>query len=169
MKILVTDASIFIDLLESDSCRPFFELPYEVFTTYQIWRELEEEQQTILNKWVKAKKLSIIKIEKDFVAETADQNLSKSLSVADLSIWYLCETRGDILLTSDGTLRKMAKRRNLETHGLLWVFGECIIHNTFTAEQAIFKLEMVFNRNIYYRSNQKLITAFEKFKKRFLK
>lgn len=57
MKILITDASIFIDLLDCDACTPFFQLPYEIKTTYQGWRELEEEQQSVLHKWVKSKKL----------------------------------------------------------------------------------------------------------------
>jgi hypothetical protein len=38
-------------------------------------------------------------------------------------------------------------------------------HNSLPADLAISKLETVFNQNIYYRSDQKLIKAFEEMKK----
>ncbi len=165
MKILVTDASIFIDLYDCDAYDSFFKLPYEIITTYQVWHELDPEQHRVLNKWVESEKLTILKIEEDFVAKTAGKGLSKSLSVADLSVWFACDSKGDILLTSDGTLRKMARRHGMDTHGLLWIFKEFVDHKTLTAAMAVDKLEIVFNQNIYYRSDQKLIKAFEEMKR----
>jgi predicted nucleic acid-binding protein len=165
MKILVTDASIFIDLHECDAYDSFFKLPYEIITTYQVWHELDSEHHTVLSRWVESEKLTILKIEEDFVAETSDKGLSKSLSVADLSVWFACDSKEGILLTSDGALRKMARRHGMETHGLLWIFKEFVDHKTLTVAKAVDKLEIVFNQNIYYRSDQKLIKAFEEMKK----
>lgn len=48
MKVAVTDACIFIDLLESEVYQAFFKLPLEIMTTRQVWGELESEQREVL-------------------------------------------------------------------------------------------------------------------------
>lgn len=140
----------------------FFNFPFQFITSYQVWSELETEQCAILNEWVKTKKLLIEQTDSDFLELLKDKNLSASLSIADLSVWFLCDTAGDILLTSDGLLRKSAKQYEIETHGLLWLFDQMVKHQVMSKTTATTKLQSVFNNNIYYSSNTKLINAFEK-------
>ncbi|MEX2464182.1 MAG: hypothetical protein WD513_07775 [Balneolaceae bacterium] len=52
MKVAVTDACIFIDLLESEACFAFFQLQFEIVTTRQVWMELESDQRNELEKWM---------------------------------------------------------------------------------------------------------------------
>lgn len=162
MKVAVTDACIFIDLIECDACSSFFQLPFQFITSYQVWSELEDEQVVTLNEWVKSKKLHIEQTDPDFLELLKDKSLSTSLSIADLSVWFLCDTSGDILLTSDGLLRSSAKKHAMETHGLLWLFDQMVKHQLMSKTTATTKLQSVFNNNIYYSSNTKLIKAFEK-------
>jgi len=87
---------------------------------------------------------------------------AKALSIADLSVWTLTANEGGILLTSDGTLRKMAQKHQIETHGLLWVFDKMVEHKLLPVDAAEEKLRLVFNQNTHYKSDQKLFNAFEK-------
>lgn len=169
MKIAVTDASIFIDLLECEACDPFFRLPYQIVTSYQVWMELEEEQRAFLKKWVKKERLTVIKIEEDFIEITHKEDLSRSLSVADRSVWLISDREDGILVTSDGTLRKMAKKHRIETHGLLWVFDQMVREELLIPGDAAFRLQQIFDQNRYYRTNSKLIRAFESLRKKWKK
>ena len=45
----------------------------------------------------------------------------RALSVADAATLAMARSRGMVLLTSDGKLRKAALREGVETHGSLWV------------------------------------------------
>ncbi|MEX2603175.1 MAG: hypothetical protein WD361_03180, partial [Gracilimonas sp.] len=131
-------------------------------TSYQVWRELDPEEQEILNSWVQSGQLTVIKIDEDFVSELQDRGFSKSLSIPDQSAWYLCEVQGGILLTSDGTLRKTAKRFNIKTHGLLWIFDQIVTHKILPTAEAESKLNIIFEQNLYYRSNKGLYETFKK-------
>lgn len=166
MKIAVTDASIFIDLLECEAYDVFFRLPYQIITSYQVWMELEKDQQKILEKWRK-NHLTIIKIEKDFVKKTNEKNLSSSLSIADRSVWFLSHDKKSILLTSDGLLRKMGKKHGIKSHGLLWVFDRMVDEQLLEQSEAIEKLELVFKVNPFYKNDTKLRQAFKKLKKKW--
>ncbi|MEX0595597.1 MAG: hypothetical protein WD512_03780, partial [Candidatus Paceibacterota bacterium] len=64
-------------------------------------------------------------------------------------------------LTSDGTLRKMAKKHQIETHGLLWIFDQLVKQSFLTVNDATKKLQLVFNQNTHYKSDQKLFKAYE--------
>jgi len=161
MKVAVTDACIFIDLLESESCAAFFQLPLEIITTRQVWGELETDQKGILKQWIESEDLFIVEIGTDIETLRAINDLSIRLSIADLSVWGLCYEKEGILLTSDGMLRKMAKENRIETHGLLWVFDQIVENNLLTVEEATEKLQSVFNQNEYYKTDLKLFDAYE--------
>ncbi|MCF7804017.1 MAG: hypothetical protein K9N46_01780 [Candidatus Marinimicrobia bacterium] len=165
MKLAVTDASIFIDLLLCDACNAFFQLPHNIITSYQVWMELDQDQREFLSTWVEKEKLTIVEIEENFIDETDPFNLSMSLSIADRSVWFLAKKESALLLTSDGVLRKMGRKHKIKTHGLLWAFDRMVMENTLTTDEAIVKLEQVFEHNLYYRRNEKLLHAFENLKK----
>ncbi|HEX6981332.1 MAG TPA: hypothetical protein VF181_01090 [Balneolaceae bacterium] len=88
----------------------------------------------------------------------------KNHSVADLSVWFIADKNEGILLTSDGTLRSMAKLHDIQTHGLLWIFDELFQENILPPEDLISKLQHVFDTNAYYRTDSKLFKAFNQLK-----
>lgn len=161
MKVAVTDACIFIDLLDSEACSAFFQLQHEIVTTRQVWMELESDQRDILKPWIDTNQLTIITGINNVIAVRDKNNLSKSLSIADLSVWTLASNKEGVLLTSDGTLRKMAQQHHIETHGLLWVFDQLVENGLLPVPEATEKLQFVFNQNTHYKSDQKLFEAFE--------
>lgn len=161
MKVAVTDACIFIDLLDSEACTAFFQLQYEIVTTRQVWMELDADQRDELEKWINSGKLSIVSGINNVIEVRDQNNLSKALSIADLSVWTLTANEGGILLTSDGTLRKMAQQHRIETHGLLWIFDQLVENEILLVPEASKKIQFVFNQNTHYKSDQKLFDAFE--------
>ncbi|MCH8495403.1 MAG: hypothetical protein LAT57_07190 [Balneolales bacterium] len=164
MKVLVTDACIFIDLIECAVHEPFFELPYKFVTTDYVWDELSQEHKLLLQPNVDVQKLSIHVADESFLVQTSEKNLSRSLSIADRSVWHLTKTIGDILITSDGALRRMAQKHQLETHGLLWIFEQLVQHSLISSGLALDVLELLFQQNSYYKMNPKLMAAWEKLK-----
>ena len=161
MKVAVTDACIFIDLLDSEACAAFFQLQHEIVTTRQVWMELEPDQREVLETWIESNQLKIISGIGDLIAIRDGNNLSKGLSIADLSVWALTDQENGILLTSDGMLRKMAQRHHIETHGLLWIFDQMVEHRLLPVQDATEKLQLIFNQNTHYKSDRKLFEAYE--------
>ena len=85
MEVAVTDACIFIDLLECEGHEAFFRLPYRIITSYQVWMELDEGHRSVLSN----SRLEVLKLTDDFVTHTETHGLSKSLSIADRSVGTL--------------------------------------------------------------------------------
>jgi hypothetical protein len=98
MKVAVTNACIFIDLLECEACAAFFELEFDIIPTLQVWMELEEDQQYVLKRWTDSGQLRIIKSVKNVLDVRRDHTLSKVLSIADLSAWALTHFQSEYLL-----------------------------------------------------------------------
>lgn len=120
-----------------------------------------------LGQWEKSGDLTIASGMGDILELREQHNLSKSLSIADLSVWALTKHEGGVLLTSDGTLRKMAQKHRIETHGLLWVFDQLVEYSLLSAHKASKQLHLVFNQNTHYKSDQKLFEAFERLLERW--
>lgn len=58
MKIAVTDACIFIDIIELGLSGEFFNLPFEIHTTLDVLNELYPSQQQVLNTFTDEEKLT---------------------------------------------------------------------------------------------------------------
>ena len=59
MKLAVTDACIFIDLIELRLTSEFFKLPIEIHTSLDVYNELYPEQKEILKAYSSVEKLKI--------------------------------------------------------------------------------------------------------------
>jgi uncharacterized protein Smg (DUF494 family) len=59
MKIAITDANVFIDLLEADLIAFLFEIGYEIHTTLEVLNELFDEQQSTLHPFVNNGRLTL--------------------------------------------------------------------------------------------------------------
>ena len=156
MDVAITDACIFIDLLECEGHEAFFRLPYRIITSYQVWMELDEGHRSVLSR----SRLEVLELTDDFVTHTEDLGLSQSLSIADRSVWYLAKDNEAILLTSDKVLRRSGNSHSIETHGLLWIFDQLVENQIIDPETAKSKLEIVLDQNTYYKTNEKLMKAY---------
>lgn len=150
MKIVLSDANIFIDLCNIGLLDEFFSLDFEFHTTEQVVNEIKrpEQKQQIekhINKNLNIKMLTGIDILE--VAQLFGGNVS-NLSYVDCEVWYLSKQHNLTLLTGDKNLRNQATKDNIEVRGILFLFDEMVEQNCITRQFAHDKLLILSKTNI---------------------
>jgi len=116
--ILVTDTSIWIDLIKSGLLENFFNLPYTICTSVFI-----KEYETIELDWdeLSIKGLHFLELSEEEIGILYDLKQAKrKLSLPDIASYLNALDVKGILLTGDQNLRSFAKNY-VEVHGFLWV------------------------------------------------
>jgi uncharacterized protein YfeS len=162
MKIAVTDACIFIDLIKLKLLTNFFELPYDIHTTYDVFNELYPEQKDWLTPFESVGKLVIHNLSSRNWEEIGIQAFPKALSETDKSVLYIADTLKAILLSSDGVVRRTAEVQQIECHGIFWIFDLLLESGKITKRDAILKIKMLGKVNYYYRINDNLRNEIER-------
>ncbi|WP_304517301.1 PIN domain-containing protein [Cecembia rubra] len=149
MKIAVTDACIFIDLIELDLISDFFRLDLELHTTVEVMNELFTEQYQVLEAYQQVGKLIVHYLDAQDFLKIEALALPKGLSPEDKSVLYIASgLENGIVITSDNLVRKCTERFKLECHGLLWVIDQMALQNVCSKSSASGSLEklMAFNK-----------------------
>lgn len=141
MKIAVKDASVLIDLLDSDLIGSWFKLGIETHVSDFVHAEIQKaEQKRLLDSFESAGLLSVVRINNNDVIQLSElSQLSRELgvSIPDASAVKLVESLDQgFLLTSDGTLRVRAERKGLEVRGLLWILDLMLWHDVISFREA---------------------------------
>ena len=145
LKIAVTDACIFIDLYDLGLVAAFFNLEIEIHTTTSVYFELYPEQQQVLKAYQTVEKLLVHNLkEQDFI-EIYSEEYPKSLSETDKSV-----------------LRNCAKNKDIEYHGMIWIFDRLVEASLLTPNEAANKLKQIVATNFVFRNNQPLVAEIEK-------
>lgn len=150
MKIAVTDANIFIDIIYLGIHTSLFKIGLEIYTTQFVLDELDDNQLSTLDKLITDKILIIFEFTNDELALLSGYFIKKSLSVADHSVIFIADKMKAIVLSGDALVRKTCESMKLEVHGILWLFDECINCNYFSLQEAHKKLTdlMLFNKRL---------------------
>lgn len=146
MKLAVTDANIFIDLIHTDLIGHLFSIDHEIHTCLEVFDELNEKQQRVLTFYQQGEKLTIHALT---VAEQdqAMLGLPRALSTTDGNVLYLAKKLQASIPTGDGALRKHSLKLNFEVHGILWLF-ECFHDGQFVSTvHCIEKLKQLIDYN----------------------
>lgn len=155
MAIAVNDANIFIDLFEIDLIDTFFKLKLDMHTTNLVMNELDLEQKLALENQVTTKKLIVKKLnEKELENLNANEISSSKLTKQDVSVYAYAKELKATILTSDNRLRKAAKEKGFEVHGILWVFETMIDEKLITKKKAIEKLIELMKINTWLPMNE---------------
>lgn len=140
MKLAVTDANIFIDLIQVDCLQFFFELGIELYTTHEVLEELYDEQKAVLDKYVRTGKL---RLEYGFLYEREIKaSVSKKLASADKSVFYLAMELKAGILTGDNRLKSLGSGY-FEVHGILWIIQKFVDQKFLHAKEACQVLEQL--------------------------
>ena len=156
MKIAVTDACIFIDLIDLQLTTQFFGLDIEIHTTLDVYNELFVVQQEWLNVYGSVGKLTIHNLTHEERTLILNSSFPKSLSDNDKSVLYLANKLDAIILSSDKAVRRFAKDKGIKYHGMLWIFDKLIEFKLLSKVNAILKIRQLVCNNIAYQNNMEL-------------
>ena len=86
---------------------------------------------------LEANGIKIIEMTNDEVLETAERSgMTNRVSFNDLTTLVVAKSRGYILVTGDGNLRKIAKSENVELRGTIWLIDEMVSNNILDIGEA---------------------------------
>ena len=163
IKIVVTDACIFIDLYELGLMALFFNMDMEIHTTTAVLlHELFSEQQQILQAYQSVGRLIVHNLQGQDFIEIYSEQYPKSLSETDKSVLHIANKLNACVLSSDKTLRNYAKNKKIEYHGMLWIFDKMVENVILSKKEAAEKLRQLVAINVTFRNNQLLIDEIEK-------
>lgn len=124
MRIVVTDACIFIDIIDLQLTEAFFGLELEIHTTKDVFNELYQSQQQIRQAYQRSRTLMIHILSPQEQSKLLEENFPASLSPEDCSVIYIARKLDAIVLSSDKPVRNHAKKLTIEYHGMIWVFDQ---------------------------------------------
>ena len=133
MLVLVSDASVLIDIEQSDLTSAMFTLPYQFAVPDILFaEELVERHARLLQFGLKIKPMSSELIAEAYILH---QKYPKP-SVNDLLALILAKHENSQLLTGDKALREVAKIFDVEVHGTIWLVQQLIQYEKITIEDA---------------------------------
>lgn len=148
MKIAITDANIFIDLIYVELIDDLFGIEVEIHTTINVVDELNTKQQHVLQKFTKKAVLTIHSQEGLNVPKGIKSN--RSLSDSDKSVFGLAIQLDAFILTGDRVIRQVSGFQKIEVHGILWLFDQFLEKKLISKKNAIQHLKalMAYNRRL---------------------
>jgi predicted nucleic acid-binding protein len=162
MRIVVTDACIFIDVIDLQLTAKFFGLELEIHTTVDVFNELYPNQQQILQAYQQSEKLIIHILSSEEQIEIQEENFPASLSPEDRSVIFMARKLDAIVLSSDKPVRNHAKKLAIDYHGMIWVFDQLVEQELLAKPEAIAKLQRLVLSNMIYKGNADMIMEMEK-------
>jgi len=156
MRLAITDACIFIDLIDLKITSPFFQLELEVHTSNNVWDELDEDSKELLSAYRSVSKLKLHFLDEEAGLEMEAMDFPKRLSKQDQTVIYLAQKLEAMILSSDKAVRNFAKSRSVEYHGMFWVFDQLVEQHLLTPELSANKLRSLLMGNLMYRDNVEL-------------
>jgi len=155
MKIAITDACIFIDLIELKIISDFFKLEIELHTTTDVINELFPEQQEILIAYKAGGKLVIHNLDEEHIREMEAMNFPKGLSPQDRTVLYTASRlQSALVLSSDKKVREFAEKLSIKYHGIFWILDQMVNSQILTKEMGAAKLRELLEMNTMYRHSK---------------
>ena len=147
MKVAVTDANIFIDLIHLDLIAELFRINIIVYTTIEIFYELKSSEQEIIMQFKKEGKLNIESILEIHKGNSSLIIPSSRLSYSDISVLYLASYLKANIISGDSLLKKIALENNFEVYGILWIMDTMVNLKIISSALACEKLEALLKYN----------------------
>ena len=152
MRVAVTDACVFIDLIELDMIASFFQLDLELHTTVAVIHELLLEQKQILEAYHSVGKLLVHNLGEVDFHEMEKIPFPRGLSQEDRSVIYLAKKLGGaIVISSDKLVRDFAGKLHLPYHGIFWVLDQMVDEMLVSKSKALIILTLMPQANSLYQ------------------
>jgi hypothetical protein len=147
MKIAVTDANIFIDLIEIESLQLLFELGLEIHTTLSVYHQLNEEQKVFAERFVHSKKLILYPIAFEEWLEIEKIDFPPGIDPVDKTVYYYAAKAKAVILSGDKKLKTYCVSKKIEVRGILWLFDNFVEKQVITKRTAASKLQLLITIN----------------------
>lgn len=147
MRLVVTDTSVFIDLMDVGALAHFFALGFEVHTTLFVVDELNAEQSTQLLPFIGSRALVVDHFDGATISIVEALETRTGLSFTDRSIIHLALLLKATLLSGDGGIRKECAARRMQLHGSIWVVEQLWMRGLLAPVPAITCLEYLRTHN----------------------
>ena len=132
--VIINDTNIWIDLKLTNIIEKVFLLPYELAVPDILYND---ELKDMDGELLEANGIKIIEMTNDEVVETAERSgMTNRVSFNDLTTLVVAKSRGYILVTGDGNLRKIANSENVELRGTIWLIDEMVSNNILDIGEA---------------------------------
>ncbi len=160
MKLFISDASVLIDIEQSELTSAMFSLPFHFAVPNILFsEELSERHNHLLQFGLESREMS-----GDLILEA--YNLRQHyprLSVNDLLALTLAKYESCQLLTGDKALREVTKILNVEVHGTIWLVEQMIQHKniSFDVAQVAFHRMKEFGRRLPWDEVKRVLKLYE--------
>lgn len=147
MKVAVTDANIFIDLIILQLVDQLFLLNIEIHTTREVFDQLREDQKAVLEAYLPSGKLTIYNFNAEEIEQIAQLEMPKGLEPADRTVYYYAHKIQSLVLSGDNKLRKFCISKKLKVCGIIWLFDEFVAQELISPVHAKERLEHLLGYN----------------------
>lgn len=106
MKVVITDANIFMHLIDSGLPESFFRLDFEIATTEEVFAEIGDERHLLAP--FAGGRLEIISSQDDQLATIQSAAFAPGLSFPDRTVLFHATLRNGTVLTGESLMRKNA-------------------------------------------------------------
>jgi rRNA-processing protein FCF1 len=149
MKIIITDTSVFFDIIKIKALPEFFALDVEIATTDFVEREiLESDQKEQIELLKRSRKLTVIQLSAEDVIEVKNFETKRIFkTLPDKTVLWKAKQLNCPLLTGDGKLRNEALEQGLKVYGSIWVINVLVDKEIINAKIGIEFLEALKSVN----------------------
>ena len=147
MKIAITDANIFIDLIKLQWLSNLFCIDIEIYTTLEVIDELMDTQVEKVAVFIKLNHLKIYSFSSFELEQISQMTAPASLTTQDKSAVFLAKNIHAGVLTGDNPLRKFCAKQNLEVKGIIWLFDQFLELELIDCKVAIQKMKELLSFN----------------------
>ena len=124
MKIAITDANIFIDLIKLQWLGYLFCIDIEIYTTLEVINELIDDQLERVTIFIQSRQLNIYSFSSSELEQIMQMAAPAALTMQDKSVVFLAKNIQAGVLSGDNPLRKFCAKQNLEVKGIIWLFDQ---------------------------------------------
>ena len=161
MKLIITDSSVFFDIIKIQALSEFFALDFEICTTDFVKAEIiESEQREQIEIFIRSQKLTVFELSETEIEEVKNFYTKRFFkTLIDKTVLWKAKQLNCPLLTGDAKLKNEAIEQRITVHGSLWVIRMMVESKVATANAGIEFLEKlkVINDRLPLDEIEKLI------------
>ncbi len=139
MKLIITDSSVFFDIIKIQALPEFFALDFEICTTDFVKGEiLESEQREEIELFIRSRQLTVFVLSEKEIEEVENFKTKRFFkTLIDKTVLWKAKQLRCPLLTGDAKLRSEATDQGITVHGSLWVIRMMVESKVATANAGI--------------------------------